>query len=184
MRYAEVKTHDIANGPGVRTSLFVSGCNHRCEGCFNEVAWDFSYGREFDLGARADLLATLRDEVVDGLSILGGEPLDPANQAGVATLLIDVKLNFPDKDVWLWTGYEFESIPRIGAEGEFGPTEAILSCVDVIVDGPFVMSLKDPLARFRGSTNQRLIDVRKTLESGSVTLWEDERAYSTHKWAG
>lgn len=168
MNYAAIKTHDIANGPGVRVSLFVSGCTHHCKGCFNEEAWDFNYGQVFDKTVMAHILQLLEPAYIRGITYLGGEPLDPKNQQGLLELTRRIRAHYPNKTIWCFTGYVWETIPRIA-----GITEDLLSQLDVLVDGPFIAEQKNLRLRFRGSENQRLIDVPKTLSRGDVVLWEE-----------
>ena len=173
MNYATIKNNDIANGPGVRVSLFVSGCTHRCPGCFNEVAWDFAYGEPFTQQTIDDLIKMLSANHIKGLTLLGGEPFEPQNQPEVLNLLRQVKAELPDKSIWAYSGYIFE---KDILEGRLGPkeiTEELISYVDVLVDGPFVQSKKNLSLRFRGSENQRLIDVKASLQAGETILWLD-----------
>lgn len=172
MHYAAIKNCDIANGPGVRVSLFVSGCTHRCKGCFNEVAWDFDYGELFTDETVEQILQMLKPTYIRGLTILGGEPFEPQNQAPVLELLRAIKETYPQKSIWAFSGYLFEQI----ISGELGKrkiTEEYLSYLDVLVDGPFVEAKKDLNLRFRGSTNQRLIDVPRSLAQGKIISWDD-----------
>ena len=168
MNYANLKTYDIANGPGVRVSLFVSGCTHRCKGCFNQEAWDFDYGKPFDEAAMEEILGYLKPSYIKGITYLGGEPMDPRNQAGLLELSQKIKAAYPEKSIWCFTGYVWERIPQVD-----GITQELISLCDVIVDGPFVMEKKNLNLRFRGSENQRLIDVPKTLAEGRVVLWDE-----------
>ena len=170
MNYATIKNCDIANGPGVRVSLFVSGCTHRCPGCFNEVAWDFDYGQPFTEETIESILNMLRPAHIRGLTLLGGEPFEPQNQPGIVELLRRVKRELPDKSIWAFSGYLFD---KDILSGRLGDTREYLSYLDVLVDGPFVQAKKNLSLRFRGSENQRLIDVPKSLASGEVVLWED-----------
>ena len=167
MNYASLKPRDIANGPGVRVSLFVSGCTHRCKGCFNEEAWDFDYGQPFDQAVMDHILELLAPDYIKGITYLGGEPMDPRNQAGLLELSLKIKAAHPEKSIWCFTGYVWNRIPRLP-----DVTEALIRFCDVIVDGPFVAEKKNLSLRFRGSENQRLIDVPKTLEAGQVVLWD------------
>ena len=168
MNYAAIKTHDIANGPGVRVSLFVSGCTHRCKDCFNREAWDFNYGKPFDQSVIDEILEYLKPGFIKGITYLGGEPMDPRNQAGLLELTRQIRAAFPEKSVWCFTGYVWDKIPAVE-----GVTEELISLCDVIVDGPFIAEQKNLSLRFRGSENQRLIDVKKTLQTGQITLWND-----------
>lgn len=170
MHYATIKNCDIANGPGVRVSLFVSGCTHHCPGCFNEVAWDFSYGQPFTQQTIDTILQMLRPDYIRGLTLLGGEPFEPQNQAAVVELLRQVKQQLPDKSIWAFSGYLFDKDMLSGRLGDLGE---YLSYLDVLVDGRFVESKKNLSLRFRGSENQRLIDVPASLSSGTVVLWQD-----------
>ena len=170
MNYAEIKNCDIANGPGVRVSLFVSGCTHRCPGCFNEIAWDFHYGKPFTQDVVDHILQLLKPAHIRGLTLLGGEPFEPENQGAIVDLLRQVKETYPQKSIWAFSGYLFE---RDILSGRLGDTSEYLSYLDVLVDGPFVESKKNLSLRFRGSENQRLIDVRESLKRGETVLWED-----------
>ena len=154
MNYATIKNCDIANGPGVRVSLFVSGCTHRCKGCFNEVAWDFDYGEPFTEAVMDSIVDMLRPSYIRGLTLLGGEPFEPQNQAAVVELLRQVKAELPEKSIWAFSGYLFD---RDILSGRLGDTSEYLSYLDVLVDGPFVLAKKNLNLRFRGSENQRLI---------------------------
>ena len=173
MNYATIKNNDIANGPGVRVSLFVSGCTHRCPGCFNEVAWDFAYGEPFTQQTIDDLIKMLSANHIKGLTLLGGEPFEPQNQPEVLNLLRQVKAELPDKSIWAYSGYIFEKDILAGRLGPKEITEELISYVDVLVDGPFVQSKKNLSLRFRGSENQRLIDVKASLQAGETILWQD-----------
>ena len=173
MNYAAIKNCDIANGPGVRVSLFVSGCTHRCPGCFNEEAWDFNYGNPFTQSTIDMILKMLEPKHVKGLTLLGGEPFEPQNQPEILKLLRQVKATYPEKSIWAFSGYLFD---RDILAGRFGPseiTQEILGYLDVLVDGPFVAAKKDLNLRFRGSSNQRLINVPASLREDAVVLWND-----------
>lgn len=170
MNYATIKNCDIANGPGVRVSLFVSGCTHHCPGCFNEVAWDFEYGQPFTQETIDKILTMLRPSYIRGLTLLGGEPFEPQNQAGVVELLRQVKRELPGKTVWAYSGYLFD---RDILSGRLGDTREYLSYVDVLVDGPFIEEKKNLFLRFRGSENQRIIDVPASLAAGTIIPWQD-----------
>ena len=173
MNYATIKSRDIANGPGVRVSLFVSGCTHRCPGCFNEEAWDFNFGQPFTQEVIDKILEDLSPAFVKGLTLLGGEPFDPRNQPAIVELLRQVKAKYPEKSIWAFSGYLFDKDILPGKLGDPAITREYLSYLDVLVDGPFVQAKKNLTLRFRGSENQRLIDVPASLESGTVVLWED-----------
>ena len=170
MNYAEIKNCDIANGPGVRVSLFVSGCTHHCPGCFNEVAWDFQYGKPFTQKTIDLILGMLRPSYIRGLTLLGGEPFEPENQSAVVELLRQIKGEMPNKSIWAYSGYLFD---RDILSGRLGDTREYLSNLDVLVDGPFVQEKKNLSLRFRGSENQRIIDVPATLSRGEIVLWHD-----------
>ena len=173
MNYATIKPRDIANGPGVRVSLFVSGCTHRCPGCFNEEAWDFNFGQPFTQEVIDKILEDLSPSFVKGLTLLGGEPFDPRNQPAIVELLRQIKAKYPEKSIWAFSGYLFDKDILPGKLGDPSITREYLSYLDVLVDGPFVQAKKNLTLRFRGSENQRLIDVPKSLEIGTVVLWED-----------
>ena len=170
MNYATIKNCDIANGPGVRVSLFVSGCTHHCPGCFNEVAWDFGYGEPFTQQTIDTILQMLRPNYIRGLTLLGGEPFEPENQPAVLELLRQVKKELPDKSIWAFSGYLFD---KDMLAGKIGDVSEYLSYLDVLVDGRFVQEKKNLSLRFRGSENQRLIDVPASLTAGQVVPWQD-----------
>ena len=159
MNYAALKKFDIANGPGVRVSLFVSGCRHHCKNCFNREAWDFDFGKPFTKQTEEEIFAELNKDYIKGLSLLGGEPFEPENRAELTQLLKRVREKYPEKTVWCYTGFEFEKLSDQTAR-------EMLSLIDVLVDGKFVEELKSPDLIFRGSSNQRIIDVKKSLEAG------------------
>jgi anaerobic ribonucleoside-triphosphate reductase activating protein len=171
MNYATIKKRDIANGPGVRVSLFVSGCTHRCPGCFNADTWDFAYGEPFTPEVEEELLALLEPEYICGLSLLGGEPFEPANQRALLPFLKRVKERFPQKTVWCYSGYTLEELQG-ESRARCGTTDEMLSLLDVLVDGRFILAQKNIRLRFRGSENQRLIDMNKTRETGEIVLWD------------
>lgn len=173
MYYSEVKECDIANGPGVRVTIFVSGCTHHCKGCFNEMTWDFRYGREFTEDDIDKIMKLLEPSYIAGLTLLGGEPMEYPNQQGLLPLLRKVKGAYPDKTVWCYTGYLYEKDILENFCGKWEETNEMLSYLDVIVDGEFVEEQKDISLRFRGSSNQRIIDVKKSRETGKIVLWED-----------
>lgn len=173
MNYATIKNCDIANGPGVRVSLFVSGCTHRCKGCFNEVAWDFNYGQPFTQDTVNEILQMLAPDYVKGITLLGGEPFEPQNQPAILDLLRQIKIQYPEKSVWAFSGYLFEKDILGGKLGPWEITEEILRYLDVLVDGPFIEAKKDLNLRFRGSSNQRIIYVPASLREGKIVLWED-----------
>ena len=172
MYYGEIKKCDIANGEGVRVSLFVSGCTHHCPGCFNQDTWDFSYGKEYTEETEQEILDALSPGYINGLSLLGGEPFEPQNQQVLVQLLRKVREQYPEKNIWCYTGYLYdkELLRESRARGE--RTDEMLSMIDVLVDGRFVEALKDIRLVFRGSSNQRIIDVKKSLQSGEIVPWE------------
>ena len=168
MNYASIKKTDVANGPGVRVSLFVSGCTHHCKGCFNSETWDFHYGEPYTEEVEKEILAALSPDFIQGLTVLGGEPMEDANRPAVLELLRKVRETYPKKDIWCYTGYEYEKdLQRWISEGK-QDVEEILKCLDVLVDGEFVEEKKNLSLKFRGSENQRLIDIPATLAQGKV----------------
>lgn len=170
LNYADIKKVDVANGPGVRVSLFVSGCTHRCEECFNPETWDFDYGTPFGEAEIEKILALLAPDHIRGLSLLGGEPFEPANQEAVLELVRRVREELPQKTIWCYSGYLFQELAA-GKIGDHG--RELLEQLDVLVDGPFVLAKKDLGLRFRGSSNQRIIDVPASLKAGTVILSEE-----------
>lgn len=175
MNYAEIKWTDIANGEGVRISLFVSGCTHHCKNCFNEIAWDFSYGKPFDEEIVRKILDGLGQSFIAGLSLLGGEPLEPVNQKVLLPFVKRVKELYPRKDIWCYTGYTFDPASGLLRESRANAPETgeLLSLFDVLVDGPFVEELKKITLKFRGSSNQRVLDVKKSLAAKNAVLYLD-----------
>ena len=173
MNYATIKWWDVANGEGVRISLFVSGCTHRCKGCFNEIAWDFSYGEVFDESIQNKILEELGVSYIAGLSLLGGEPLEPQNQAAILPFLRRVKERYPQKTVWCYTGFILndEATGLTAARANTEHTKQLLSYIDVLVDGPYIEALHDIRLKFRGSSNQRVIDMRRTREEKAIQLY-------------
>lgn len=163
MKYSNIIPKDLANGPGWRTSLFVSGCRRNCPGCFNKEAQDFNYGQEFTWETLHEIEEYIKDPNVRGLSILGGDPFEHENREWVETLCAYIKHNYPEKDIWVWTGFMWEYVCDTN----------LIKHIDILVDGPFVEDLKDLRLKWRGSSNQRVIDVAETLEFGTVVLAED-----------
>lgn len=205
MNYATIKKTDVANGPGIRVSLFVSGCTHACKGCFNSEAWDFRYGQEFTPETETEIIKALAPEYIRGFSVLGGEPMEPQNRGTVLELLRKVRAAYPEKDIWCYTGYDYEkdllswereerlasfgkrlkgaeSTEKTGdgamteesAQAPAGPVAELLSLIDVLVDGEFVEEKKNLRLAFRGSENQRLIDVKKSRSEGRVVCLPEQ----------
>ncbi len=172
MNYATIKELDVANGTGVRVSLFVSGCTHHCPECFNSEAWDFNYGSEYTEQTEEKILKLLSRSYINGFSLLGGEPFEPCNQRVLVKLLEKIKAAYPEKTVWCYTGYLYDEELKKESRARCEVTDRMLDMIDVLVDGRFVAAKKNLNLRFRGSSNQRVIDLNKTRESGSVTLWE------------
>ena len=168
MNYATIKKNDVANGEGVRVSLFVSGCRHHCKNCFNKEAWDFAYGAPYTEEIENEILTALKPRFVSGLSLLGGEPFEPENQEAVLSLVKKVKETMPEKNIWCYTGFLFENIQK-GSVGDSAVANELLSYIDVLVDGKFVEELKDLSLLFRGSSNQRILDVKASLAKGEAT---------------
>ena len=181
MKYATVKTHDIANGPGVRVSLFVSGCRHHCKGCFNAETWDFCYGNDYTENVKNTILTAADHDYIAGLSILGGEPFEPENTPEVLRLITEFKRRYPEKTVWCYSGYTLEHMLRgeLDAQGEVRlmsdeetvRVREILEKINVLVDGEFHLEEKDLRLKFRGSRNQRIISVPDTLKNKEILLW-------------
>lgn len=174
MYYGELKKVDIANGPGTRVSLFVSGCRRHCKDCFNEETWDFCFGKPFTEETEEEILRALRPSYIHGLTVLGGEPFEPENQPAVLGLLKKVRAAYPEKTIWCFTGDTLETdLLREGGCGRCAVTDELLAQLDVLVDGPFIAAQRNLMLRFRGSENQRLIDLKSTLKNGRVVLWEE-----------
>ena len=173
MNYATIKYYDIANGPGVRTSVFVSGCRHHCPGCFNAVAWDFGYGKPFDKAVRNEIFASCQPDYIAGLSLLGGEPFEPENQRALVPFLRRVRERYPRKNIWGFSGFTYEELTTDRTYPRCEATDEMLSLLDVLVDGRFVEELKDISLRFRGSSNQRLINLNATRQTGRLCLLPD-----------
>lgn len=174
MNYGAIKKFDIANGEGIRTTLFVSGCRNRCEHCFQKETWDFNYGKPFTDREAEEIFKSLENGSVRGLTILGGEPMEPENQRGLLPFLREFKRRFPDKNLWLYTGNLYEELT--GKPGShfkcIDITAELLALVDILVDGRFIEQRKRLGLRFRGSDNQRIIDMNKTREAGEIVIWD------------
>ncbi len=173
MKYAAIKKTDIANGPGVRVSLFVSGCTHHCRNCFNPETWDFAYGEPFTAAVEDTILEALAPDYIRGFSLLGGEPMEPDNQRALLPFLRRVKARYPDKKIWCYSGYLLDTELLQKSRARCETTDEMLSLIDVLVDGEFVEELKDLSLRFRGSSNQRLIDLPATLRTGVLHLIDE-----------
>ncbi len=171
MKYAKINKCDVANGDGVRVSLFVSGCEHYCKGCFNAEAWDFNYGSEYTNAVEDEIMGALKPGHISGLTLLGGEPMHPANRSHLIPLLKNIRQTYPQKDIWCYTGYTLEELL---AEDDEALRE-LLAMIDILVDGRFEETFKSPNLRFKGSANQRIITLNKTLESGDIVLWEGDK---------
>ena len=175
MNYAEIKYCDVANGPGVRTSLFVSGCSHHCPGCFNEIAWDFNYGKPFTQDTIDSIIESLKPDYIQGLTLLGGEPFEYSNQKGLLPLVRQVREVLPQKDIWCFTGFLFDKDIIENMCKKWKETNELLSYIDVLVDGRFVEELKNLNLKFKGSENQRTILVNESLKSGNVILYDFDK---------
>ena len=174
MFYSDIKTCDIANGPGVRVTIFVSGCTHHCKGCFNEVTWDFQYGREFTEDTIEEILQALAPDYITGLTLLGGEPLEYVNQKGLLPLVRAVKEQYPQKDIWCYSGYLFDEQIVKDFCNRWEETRELLGYLDVLVDGKFIEEQKNISLQFKGSENQRIIRVQESLKSGQIVLWQPD----------
>lgn len=172
MNYADIKRYDVANGPGVRVSVFVSGCTHRCPGCFNEEAWDFNFGKPFTQETIDYIIDLLKPDFYKGITFLGGEPLEHVNQQGLLPLARKIREVYPEKSIWCFTGYDFEKDVLDRMINEWPETKELLSYIDVLVDGEFIEAQKDLSLVFKGSANQRHILVQESMKSGSLVLWE------------
>ncbi len=173
MYYADIKKYDVANGPGIRISLFVSGCTHHCKGCFNEAAWDFTYGNKFTKKEEQEIIDYLKNDFVSGITVLGGEPFEYVNQKGILPLLKRIKNEYPNKSIWVFSGYLFDKDINERMTKEQSVTGELLNYIDVIVDGKFEIENKNLGLKFRGSSNQRIINVKKSLNQKKVVLMEE-----------
>ena len=181
MHYGELKKCDIANGIGVRVTLFVSGCTNHCPDCFQPQTWDFDYGKEFTEDTKAEIFAELDKPFVNGLTVLGGEPFEPRNQRELLPFIKNVKVLYPNKTIWCYTGNNLEHEIWQPGPGRCEVTDEFLQYIDVLVDGDFVQDQYDISLRFRGSSNQRIIDMNKTRAAGRVVLWQDGPIFADHK---
>ncbi len=172
MYYGEIKDCDIADGNGVRVTLFVSGCTNRCKGCFQPQTWDFHYGKPFTRETEDRILSMLSPSYIDGLTLLGGEPFEPENQRVLYPFLLRVRERYPEKTVWAFSGFTLEELRQEGSHPRCEVTDAMLDQLDVLVDGRFREELKSLMLRFRGSSNQRLIDMNETRRQGQIVLWD------------
>ncbi len=173
MYYGELKKRDIANGPGVRVALFVSGCTNHCEECFNEATWDFTFGKLYTQSTENEIIEAMRPDYIRGISLLGGEPMEPKNQPQLLALVKRIKKELPNKDIWCYTGFTYEALLSKKAYPNTEIVEEFLSFIDVLVDGRFEKDKKNLMLKFRGSENQRLIDLPLTRESNKVILWDE-----------
>ena len=174
MHYGTIKNCDIANGPGVRVTLFVSGCTNKCKNCFQPETWDFNYGTPFTSETENQIIEMLKPSYITGLTLLGGEPFEPSNQKALVPFIKRVREAYPNKTIWAFTGFTLERLKTVGDHANCEVTEEFLSLIDVLVDGRFLEELKSLALRFRGSSNQRLIDMKKTREKGEIVMWEDD----------
>ncbi len=183
MNYGNIKYYDIANGEGVRVSLFVSGCTHHCKNCFNKETWDFNYGKPFTKETEDDIIAHLSPDYINGLTLLGGEPMEPANQHTLLPFVKRVKALYPNKTIWCYSGYLFDSELLSPSRAHCPFTRELLSYIDILVDGEFKEELKDITLRFKGSSNQRVIDVQKSLKENKIILsiYNDKKNSDFHK---
>lgn len=173
MYYGEIKSCDIANGEGVRVTLFVSGCTNHCPQCFQPQTWDFTYGKPFTPKTETHILSLLSPDYINGLTLLGGEPMEPENQRALLPFLRRVRAAYPKKNIWCFTGFTYEELLQEGSHPRCETTDQLLSLLDVLVDGRFVAELRDISLRFRGSSNQRLIDLNATRQTGAICCLPD-----------
>ena len=175
MHYGEIKNCDIANGEGVRVTLFVSGCTNHCKNCFQPQTWDFEFGRPFTAETEEELLTMLKPDYINGLTVLGGEPFEPSNQRSLLPFLRRVRETYPKKNIWCFSGFTYEELKTDGSHPRCEVTDEMLDQLDVLVDGRFVEELKDISLRFRGSSNQRLIDMKKSRDAGELQFLPDRK---------
>lgn len=174
MHYGEIKNCDIANGTGVRVTLFVSGCTNHCEQCFQPQTWDFAFGNEFTDETAAKIMEMLAPDYINGLTLLGGEPFEPSNQRTLLPFVSEIRCRYPNKTIWAFSGFTYDELIAAGTHPHCEVTSELLSLIDVLVDGRFVYEKKDISLKFRGSSNQRIIDLSATREQGKVVLWEEK----------
>lgn len=174
MNYAKIKNYDVSNGPGVRVSLYVSGCRNHCKNCFNPETWDFAYGKPFTVEVENSILEWLKPDYIKGFTLLGGDPFEPENQKALAPFLERMRKLYPQKSIWAFTGYDYEADLLTGKLGDADTVLRMLNCLDVLVDGKFVEELKDLNLLFRGSSNQRIILVKPSLVQDKVVLWDEQ----------
>lgn len=172
MNYADIKQYDVANGPGIRISLFVSGCTHHCKECFNKETWDFNYGKPFTDDTIDTIIEYMKPDFIKGITLLGGDPFEKSNQAPLIPLIERIKKTYPEKTIWCFTGYDFEKDVLVKMENEWPDMKKLLSYIDVLVDGEFELEEKSMNLFFKGSANQRTIMVQESLESGEIVLWQ------------
>ncbi len=177
MYYADIKKVDVANGPGVRVSLFVSGCTHKCKGCFNEEAWDFKYGHEYTQKEEDKIIELLKPDYIEGITILGGEPFEYVNQKGILPLLRRIRKELPNKTIWCFSGYTFDTDILENMCNKYKETKKLISYIDVLVDGKFEIDKKNFKLKFRGSSNQRIINVKESLKNNKVILMDEYMSY-------
>ena len=177
MYYADIKKVDVANGPGVRVSLFVSGCTHKCKGCFNEEAWDFKYGHEYTQKEEDKIIELLKPDYIEGITILGGEPFEYVNQKGILPLLRRIRKELPNKTIWCFSGYTFDTDILENMCNKYKETKTLISYIDVLVDGKFEIDKKNFKLKFRGSSNQRIINVKESLKNNKVILMDEYMSY-------
>lgn len=177
MYYADIKKVDVANGPGVRVSLFVSGCTHKCKGCFNEEAWDFKYGHEYTKKEEDKIIELLKPDYIEGITILGGEPFEYVNQKGILPLLRRIRKELPNKTIWCFSGYTFDTDILEDMCNKYEETKELISYIDVLVDGKFEIDKKNFKLKFRGSSNQRIINIKESLKNNKVILMDEYMSY-------
>jgi anaerobic ribonucleoside-triphosphate reductase activating protein len=175
MNYAALKPFDVANGPGIRVSLFVSGCRHMCKNCFNKEAWDFNYGEPYTEAETEKIIEAMKPDYIKGFSLLGGEPFEKENQAVLCEVLEKIRKAYPEKTIWCYTGFSYDTDLLTGKICDFSITKRMLDCIDILVDGKFIEEEKDLSLRFKGSRNQRIIDVQASLKEGKIIRWSEDR---------